>query len=726
MRKLKQSSALLLIVSLLLSIFSLSASALEGTARINFHPRLLKADQAAQVRFNYDGTLQQGVPGEETKEIRYKLYRIADANTSRNDVEHDNNVIGNGPNGIDIDGKTIQYYGDPIVKELHQSEGYIDLPANRYGLYYVVVEDMLGEGRKGEPVIISVPSTKENGEINDNVHIYSKIIAKEHKVTVRKLVNGLELDNPNQGPHIRHGNYVMKFRLMKKINGQWKDVGANGQVQNNREIFSTEGRNGNYGMRGIDGLTNGEYKIVETEFLVSEHDGNIQNVLNQLGKGNLYDVFKLNDKAQGRDGLIDQNANMTEQLVEKTFELTGQDNDVVVDVDNTMRPQITKFIMDGNDKYVVKGVNPGEDINYRLEVGKPYVFGQNNQDVNRQAFGQLLNNKYNMFRVLDNELVLNHLITRDANENDLNVYFVDDNGRHLLQSGADFNVVFANGDGRSILIDFKINNQGFSNAVIDYLYNNRENYNAHFEIDFKVKVKDNATLAAVDNFQRANSGDDLINNQVRVRDLLSIYNTAKIILDENTVVNSNAVKSQLGFMKVRKTDDNGNPLRNAKFKLIDSAGVEIGEETSNENGWLYFAVPVGEDVRFVPKNDYLHHRGIGIPLENNQGEMLRFSRNMAMDEFLLNEVYFSNGRLAVNARQYQLRETQAPDGYEIIKQPLNISMDALIKELNVTNHPRVELPFTGGMGTILFTVVGILLIGSGAYLLINAKRKKSF
>ena len=695
-------------VSFILSIFSFSASALEGTARINFHPRVLRADQANDAKFDYDGTLQQSASGEETKGIRYVLYRIADANTSRNGVENED-TIGDGPNVYARKNeKTVKYYGNPIVKELNHNEGYIDLPKNMYGLYYVVVEDMLGEGRKGEPVIISVPSTKADGTINKDVHLYSKLIEKEHKVTVRKLVNGLELNDPNQGPHIRHGNYVMKFSLAKMVNGEWQTIMDN---------LCTDGRNDNYGLRDINGLTNGQYKIVEQKFLVSEHDGTIRNVLDQLGKGDLYDIFKLNDKAQGRDDLITQNANMTECADEKEFKLTGQDNDVVVDVDNTMRPQITKFIMDGGNKYVAKGINPGDDINYRLEVDKPYVSGQNNMNVDLNAFKQLINNKYNMFKVVDNELQINRIVERAANTNDLNVYFVDENGRHPLQDWVDFNVGFANNDGRSIIIDFKRNNQGFSDRVIEYMYNSRENHNAHFEIDFKFKVKDNRWFA-----DKPKNKD--VNNDI-VRSHLAICNAAKIQLDNNILVHSNAVKSQLGFMKVRKTDDSGNPLANAKFKLTDSAGTEIGEETSNENGWLYFVVPVGEDVKFVPENDYLHHRGIGIPLENNLYDRVRFGHEMAMDEFLLNRVYFSDDRLAVNARQYQLRETQAPDGYEIIKQPLSISMNQLVKELNVTNHPRVELPFTGGMGTILFTVVGILLIGSGAFLYMNSRRKKS-
>ena len=695
-------------VSFILSIFSLSASALEGTARINFHPRVLRADQANNAKFEYDGTLKQNVSGEATKGIRYILYRVGNVDAQKSDIEHENDIIGNGEQAININGKQIKYFGESITCELNGEEGSIDIPEDKHGWYYVVAEDMLGEGRTCEPVLISVPSTKADGTINKDVHLYSKLIEKEHKVTVRKLVNGLELDNPNQGPHIRHGNYVMKFRLAKKVNGNWQTIMDN---------LCTDGRNGNYGVRNIDGLTNGEYKIVEKEFLVSEHDGTIRNVLNQLGKVDLYDIFKLNDRAQGRDGLIDQNANMTERADEKEFKLTGQDNDVVVDVDNTMRPQITKFIMDGDNKYVAKGINPGDDINYRLEVDKPYVSGQNNMNVDLNAFKQLINNKYNMFKVVDNELQINQIVERAANTNDLNVYFVDENGRHPLQDGVDFNVGFANNDGRSIIIDFKRNNQGFSDRVIGYMYNSRENHKAHFEIDFKFKVKDNRWFA--ENLKNKNVDNDI------VRNFLAICNAAKIQLDNNILVHSNAVKSQLGFMKVRKTDDRGNPLANAKFKLTDSAGTEIGEETSNENGWLYFVVPVGEDVKFVPENDYLHHRGIGIPLENNPNDRVRFGHEMAMDEFLLNRVYFSDDRLAVNARQYQLRETQAPDGYEIIKQPLNISMDQLVKELNVTNHPRVELPFTGGMGTILFTVVGILLIGSGAFLYMNSRRKKS-
>ena len=119
MKKLKQSSALLLIVSLLLSIFSLSVSALNGTAKITFHPRLLtttEVDDSTKVK--YDGGVQVNPPGQATDGIKYTLYRIADADAARDTLEKGND-IGVGDNQVDVGGKHIHYFGDSITKTLN-------------------------------------------------------------------------------------------------------------------------------------------------------------------------------------------------------------------------------------------------------------------------------------------------------------------------------------------------------------------------------------------------------------------------------------------------------------------------------------------------------------------------------------------------------------------------------------------------------------------------------
>lgn len=90
---------------------------------------------------------------------------------------------------------------------------------------------------------------------------------------------------------------------------------------------------------------------------------------------------------------------------------------------------------------------------------------------------------------------------------------------------------------------------------------------------------------------------------------------------------------------------------------------------------------------------------------------------------------------------YYLKETKAPDGYNLLKEPIKIVVtgDAVtgkpvikvdnngtatvVKKVEVQNNSGSLLPSTGGMGTTLIYVVGsILVLASGIVLF--SKRKE--
>lgn len=90
---------------------------------------------------------------------------------------------------------------------------------------------------------------------------------------------------------------------------------------------------------------------------------------------------------------------------------------------------------------------------------------------------------------------------------------------------------------------------------------------------------------------------------------------------------------------------------------------------------------------------------------------------------------------------YYLKETKAPDGYNLLKTPIKIVVtgDAVtgkpvikvdnngtatvVKKVEVQNNKGSLLPSTGGMGTTLIYVVGsILVLASGIVLF--SKRKE--
>lgn len=99
---------------------------------------------------------------------------------------------------------------------------------------------------------------------------------------------------------------------------------------------------------------------------------------------------------------------------------------------------------------------------------------------------------------------------------------------------------------------------------------------------------------------------------------------------------------------------------------------------------------------------------------------------------------------------YELKETKAPDGYVLLNGTVSFTItddktapddkdgaDGIADGENATegkngyvsatveNHEGFNLPLTGGMGTLLFTAGGIVLIALAAVLLFAANRKKS-
>ncbi len=80
---------------------------------------------------------------------------------------------------------------------------------------------------------------------------------------------------------------------------------------------------------------------------------------------------------------------------------------------------------------------------------------------------------------------------------------------------------------------------------------------------------------------------------------------------------------------------------------------------------------------------------------------------------------------------YYLVETQAPSGYNILDNAVKVNFtDAVVARTNgiytveIENTSGIQLPITGGTGTVIFTVVGIALM-VGAVVLFVVSRKKA-
>ncbi len=78
---------------------------------------------------------------------------------------------------------------------------------------------------------------------------------------------------------------------------------------------------------------------------------------------------------------------------------------------------------------------------------------------------------------------------------------------------------------------------------------------------------------------------------------------------------------------------------------------------------------------------------------------------------------------------YWVVETDTADGYQLLASPYKVEVGAntnlgnLVGSVSIYNNKKFALPNTGGMGTVIFSVAGIALMGSA--LLIIKKSKKS-
>ena len=87
---------------------------------------------------------------------------------------------------------------------------------------------------------------------------------------------------------------------------------------------------------------------------------------------------------------------------------------------------------------------------------------------------------------------------------------------------------------------------------------------------------------------------------------------------------------------------------------------------------------------------------------------------------ILGETTFTN----LEYGKYRITETKAPEGYHILKEPVEIEISAANVEqaLTISDKLKPTLPATGGKGTVAFVAIGILALGAFTTLRIRKKR----
>lgn len=183
------------------------------------------------------------------------------------------------------------------------------------------------------------------------------------------------------------------------------------------------------------------------------------------------------------------------------------------------------------------------------------------------------------------------------------------------------------------------------------------------------------------------------------------YNNSATV-DSNTVdYVPGIVNGHTGTVTLKKVDIKGNTLNGAEFQLlkVTSAGKESAEATKT---------PVS--VVRVSAGEYK------VALD---GEKDATTTLVA-----------TNGTLTVTGLDegnYEFKETKAPTGYKVSSENKAFTMTAdEEKEVTVNagefvNTKLSSLPSTGGMGTYLFTIIGVVVMAGAAGAFFISRRKGS-
>ena len=154
---------------------------------------------------------------------------------------------------------------------------------------------------------------------------------------------------------------------------------------------------------------------------------------------------------------------------------------------------------------------------------------------------------------------------------------------------------------------------------------------------------------------------------------------------------SNEPETTTGAFKIEKVDkaDDTKKLDGVAFTLTDNNGVAVGV-TYDDTNKIYVVDPTSNSNTVVTANG-------GIILVKG-----------------------------LAYKTYTLTETKTNNGYQLLTAPVNIPVakgsgdTAVIIE----NVKQPELPLTGGMGTILFSVAGIALIGGAVFFFIRSRKTR--
>lgn len=154
-----------------------------------------------------------------------------------------------------------------------------------------------------------------------------------------------------------------------------------------------------------------------------------------------------------------------------------------------------------------------------------------------------------------------------------------------------------------------------------------------------------------------------------------------------------------GFSIIKRAEnENGTVMKDVEFKLQTAAGVNVKVNAVAGQAGYYTA-----DVSATSVSD------ADATVKTNDGGKI-FVKGLAQ------------------GTTYKLVETKTNNGYQLLTSAQNVPITATTYaeggDVTIVNVKQPDLPLTGGVGTVLFYVAGLALIGGGAFFFLRSRKAK--
>ena len=198
------------------------------------------------------------------------------------------------------------------------------------------------------------------------------------------------------------------------------------------------------------------------------------------------------------------------------------------------------------------------------------------------------------------------------------------------------------------------------------------------------------------------------------------------------------------------------------YKTTLNENAVVGTDGNKNDVVLDYSTSTGTDSETKPTkpetDPKVYTFGLNLTKKDNAGTLLDDAEfKLCNDEATPKCTTFKTVDGVINftglaAGNYVLTEVKAPNGYNLLKSPINITITATYEnngkdlasvtatadskdlnynnetgyfEITVLNNKGFQLPATGGMGTVIFTIGGLSLMALASGACVASKRKES-